>query len=112
MRVLDYDSVHVYDTVLENNLPFSIYDTVFQNPGTYEITLADQFGCDSLVYVHLTVLNNVTDTVDSTVCFSELPLIWNDTIFRADMLDALEGSGTPSITLSTVLTAANGVTAP
>ena len=109
MRVLDYNPTHVYDTVLENNLPFGIYDTVFQNAGTYEITLSDQFGCDSAVFVHLTVLYNVTAVDDSVVCFSALPLTWNNTVFRADMMDTLAGSSVPIITHPGVLTASNGV---
>ena len=109
MRVLDYDPVHVYDTVLENDLPFGIYDTIFQNPGTYEITLSDQFGCDSAVFVHLAVLYNVSAEDDSTVCFNALPLIWNDTIFRTEMLDTLEGLNVLGIRLSSVLTASNRV---
>ena len=109
MRVLDYNPTHVYDTVLENNLPFGIYDTVFQNAGTYEITLSDQFGCDSAVFVHLTILYNVTAVDDSVVCFSALPLTWNNTVFRADMMDTLAGSSVPIITHPGVLTASNGV---
>ena len=109
MRVLDYGPTHVYDTVLENDLPVHIHDTVFQDAGVYEIILPDLFGCDSVVFVHLTVLYNVTAEDNFTVCFSALPFTWNNTVFRADMMDTLAGSSVPIITQSSVLTASNGV---
>ena len=83
-------------TILENDLPYPFLDTTFYEAGSYELMLTNMAGCDSMLTVVLTVLANVTDTVDSMICESALPFVWNGVEF------------TQAGTLPALLTAANG----
>ncbi|MBR4535057.1 MAG: gliding motility-associated C-terminal domain-containing protein, partial [Bacteroidales bacterium] len=73
----------LYVSVLENNLPYHLNDSVYQVDGTYMQYLQTRAGCDSTITLHLTVLNNVGTHLDSTVCADALPLTWNDSVFTA-----------------------------
>ena len=90
------DSVHVLmlkvnhpttfeiDTiVLQNFMPCVVNDSVYNAPGTYTQHLTNHVGCDSVLTIKLTVLNNVFTEVDSTICKEELPFTWNDSVFTA-----------------------------
>jgi len=94
VKELTDSTMNVY--VLEGNMPCEINDSVYQTDGTYIQHLVNAAGCDSTLTVVLTVLNNVSNTVDSTICDSELPLVWNEVAFG--------GAGTQFA----VLVAANG----
>lgn len=94
VKELTDSTMNVY--VLEGNMPCEINDSVYQTDGTYIQHLVNAAGCDSTLTVVLTVLNNVSNTVDSTICASELPLVWNEVAFG--------GAGTQFA----VLVAANG----
>ena len=76
-----------YDTVdtaiVENALPFSYNDSSYYAEGSYTQHLTNAAGCDSILTFHLTVYPNVTEEIDSTVCESELPISWNDSVFTA-----------------------------
>lgn len=90
------DSTVVYDTIVENQLPYHINGLTFNGPGVQIATLTTQSGCDSIVTVHLYVHNNVTAEADSVICDNQLPLVWNGVTF------------TQSDTQSVVLTAYTG----
>ena len=83
-------------TVQENNLPYLLDGVPYSEPGDYTQTLTNAAGCDSVVTLHLTVYYNQTVEVDSTVCDSELPIMWNGVTFTS--------AGTQTATL----TMANG----
>ena len=83
--------------VLENDLPVTLNGESYTGEGTHTQTLTNAESCDSILTVTITVLYNVTNSIDSTLCEDELPITWNGTEFTA--------SGTQSATL----TAANGV---
>ena len=74
------DTIHV--DVVENSLPYSILGALFNNAVT-DTTLhtTNAVGCDSTVLFSLSVWENVTTFVDSTVCAHMLPIIWNDSTF-------------------------------
>ncbi len=67
--------------IIENSLPFTLNDSVYAEPGIYTQYLTNAAGCDSVLTVNLTVYPNVTAEVDSTICESELPFTWNDSVF-------------------------------
>ena len=71
----------VSEDVLENDMPHVFLGNVYYGGGVDTITLVSASGCDSVIYYSLTVIPNVTVSVDSTVCESVLPLVWNDSIF-------------------------------
>ena len=82
-------SAALYDTIVENQLPYHYtngqIDTVFA-VGTPHFTtsrfmLSNANGCDSVVILELTVILNVSVELDSAVCPSALPLIWNGVEF-------------------------------
>lgn len=75
------DSTVVYDTIVENNLPYHINGLTFNGSGTQIATLTTQDGCDSIVTVHLFVHANVTSEADSVICDDALPLVWNGVTF-------------------------------
>ena len=81
----------VVETVLENNLPHTYLGHTYFGSVSDTLTLLSHAGCDSIVYYSLTVIPNVTVFVDSTICESELPLLWNGMW--------LESSGTFNVTL-------------
>ena len=75
------DSTTVYDTIVENQLPYHINGLTFNEPGVQVATLQTQDGCDSIVTVHLFVHHNVTAEADSVICDNALPLVWNGVTF-------------------------------
>ena len=84
----------IYDTIVENELPYSIGSLSFtkenfQNDAGLPVdnitvqlpTLLNADGCDSLRSYNLLLHRNVHTVLDSTVCFSSLPLKWHDITF-------------------------------
>ena len=50
---------------------------VYAATGDYTITLADQFGCDSVINLHLTVLPDaITEELKATISSEEIPYEW------------------------------------
>ena len=92
-------------TVLENDLPFVLNGDSLTTPGYHVQMLSNYAGCDSVLTVRLRVLYNVTVPADSTVCESELPLMWNDENFELAELQ----TETQTIVHTAVLTASTGV---
>ena len=84
VRVLLNTTSTIYDTIIENQLPWTylgvefttdITDTTFVIPNT--------LGCDSLINYNLHVRRNVSTVVDTSVCENFLPFIWNGVEFNA-----------------------------
>ena len=51
--------------------------SVYDSPGLYSTVLSNHLGCDSTAYLHLIVLSEmVQNTVEVSVCPSELPYKW------------------------------------
>lgn len=73
----------VYDTIVENQLPYPWNNAVFLASGSIVDTLVGATGCDSIVTMNLFVHMNVDTTLFDTVCESALPLHWNNRIFNA-----------------------------
>ncbi|HQQ21329.1 MAG TPA: gliding motility-associated C-terminal domain-containing protein, partial [Bacteroidales bacterium] len=84
------DSTTVFDTIVENQLPYHTNGLTFVGPGTQIATLSTINGCDSIVTIHLHVFYNVYAEADSVICDSELPLVWNNVTFtQTDTLTAV-----------------------
>ncbi|MDR1543383.1 MAG: hypothetical protein LBS50_03030 [Prevotellaceae bacterium] len=67
-------------------LPYSWRDTVFE-VGTVTHTavfnrISNLTGCDSIVTLNFTMLENVSEHIELKICESELPYLWRDTIFE------------------------------
>ena len=84
LTVLPSSYTTLYDTVLENNLPYTYLGNLFYGPvAHHRDTLQGINGCDSVVDFSLSVLYNVGITVDSTICQSLLPFSWNGETFHS-----------------------------
>ena len=83
-------------TIYERELPYALNADTYDSAGTYTQNLTNVAGCDSALTVVLAVIPTVYASADSTICSSDLPLIWNGVEFTA--------AGTQTATLQ----AANG----
>jgi len=69
----------IYDTVMENDLPFVFNGTTFYNEVSDSLlVIPNSNGCDSVIHYSLYVCRNQTTMMDSTACMSHLPLYWNN----------------------------------
>ncbi|MDT8308799.1 MAG: gliding motility-associated C-terminal domain-containing protein, partial [Bacteroidales bacterium] len=65
-----------WDTICDNH-SLTWNGNTYNTAGTYTATLTNQFGCDSVATLNLTV-NPVTYSITyDTVCFNHLPYSWN-----------------------------------
>lgn len=110
-------STHSIDTaIVENALPLIWNDSVLYCSGgesdasfcSYQFTTLNAYGCDSTVTLNLTVWNNVSTTVDSTICENSMPITWNGMTFdtagtQASVLAAYTGADSTVIMIVNVL---------
>ena len=82
VREITDTTLHV--TVLENDLPYHLNDSSYHGEGIYTQTLTNSVGCDSILTLELSVLYNISVSLDSTVCTNELPFTWNDSLFTEE----------------------------
>ncbi len=71
-------------TICSSELPYTYGDTVFAvgtMSGDYPIVFESVFGCDSIITLSLTVNPIYSGTDAQTICSSELPYTYGDTVF-------------------------------
>ena len=80
----------VFDTILQNELPYAYHDSLFTlshfetgDDLSTSVVARTVHGCDSTIDFHLHLHRNVAVTEDSAVCADRLPLTWNDSTFAA-----------------------------
>ena len=83
------DTLALYDTVVQNSLPWTAYGHTFDSTGRYELLLSGTWpDCDTLLYYNLTVIDNVFDTTLTYICPGQLPYTlhgvtaYSDTVFN------------------------------
>ncbi len=83
------DTLALYDTVVQNALPWNAYGHTFDSTGRYELLLSGTWpDCDTLLYYNLTVIDNVFDTTLTYICPGQLPYTlhgvtaYSDTVFN------------------------------
>ena len=82
LQVIPTTYATVYDTIVENDLPYSFHHHTYSNDTVGDtLHITSIAGCDSIITYSLTVHRNVTATADSTICSSQLPFLWNDSTF-------------------------------
>lgn len=82
----------VYDTVVENQLPWTYLTRVYnQSVMGDTFVLHNVYGCDSVVSYYLHVWPNVANTATRDVCINDFPITWNGVNFP--------GPGTRTVTL-------------
>ena len=87
-------------TIYMTDLPFVWNGNSYNAGGTYNITLVNTNGCDSLLTLNLTVLTTIpplTVTIDTAICVQDLPLVWNGKDYSSegqyrDTLVAISGA--------------------
>ena len=86
VTVLHSSSDTINTVIIENDLPYTFLNTTFTAAvADTALHTTNAVGCDSTVVFTLHVWDNVTTTVDSTVCAHQLPVTWNGVAFsRAD----------------------------
>lgn len=83
---------NISETILQNNFPY-IFNGQSYTTNDFDITngnytihdtiiITSITGCDSIIYYALTMIPNIVIYVDTTVCESMLPLVWNGIIFN------------------------------
>ena len=55
----------------------------YNTTGTYQLTLVNNAGCDSIATLNLTVIPTTYSTTDTSICESQLPLVWNGNNYNA-----------------------------
>ena len=74
-----------YDTVVQNQLPHPFNGQTFNDSVSHtNVTIANTHHCDSIINYSLYVHWNVFTQIDTTICDSQLPLVWNRLTFVAD----------------------------
>ena len=68
--------------VCDNELPFEWNGRYYDTTGMYLDTLAAVTGCDSIVMLALVVNPTYNQQEAATICDSELPYTWRDTVFQ------------------------------
>ncbi len=64
-------------SICSNQLPYNWNGQNYNAPGTYTATFTSTSGCDSIVTLNLAVNPIITNTVNTTICSSQLPYNWN-----------------------------------
>ncbi len=70
-------------TICTAQLPYSWNGNNYNAAGSYNVTLTNVAGCDSIATLNLTVNNAVTSTTDATICSTQLPYLWNGNNYNA-----------------------------
>lgn len=80
------------DTIVcENDLPFVWLGNDYLATGSYNDTITNSAGCDSILTLNLTVNENTFSTIDTTVCETNLPFVWlgNDYLLTGSYNDTI-----------------------
>jgi len=85
------------DTVYAASLPFAWNGNDYDSAGTYNDTLTNSAGCDSIATLVLVVRRLGFSTTTDSVCAASLPFVWNGKAYPiagtyADTLIDAEGS--------------------
>ncbi|MFY7886082.1 MAG: cadherin-like beta sandwich domain-containing protein, partial [Dolichospermum sp.] len=70
-------------TICSNQIPYTWNSNSYNTAGTYNVTLANSVGCDSVATLNLTINSTSSSTTNATICSSQLPYSWNGTNYNA-----------------------------
>lgn len=87
LNVNPTNSVTIFDTVVENNLPHYFHSMTFSTDADSSMFFAaDRPACDTIIEYHLKVWHNISDTILHYICNSDVPFhdggftFYNDSI--------------------------------
>lgn len=80
VTVLPYNRDTIHTTICTSQLPFQWHGINFTNTGYYSDTISNTVGCDSIITLHLTVINgnppaapsSITQTLVNNTCFGRI----------------------------------------
>lgn len=78
-------------SVCPSQLPFTWNGNTYNSAGSYNVTLVNAAGCDSVATLVLTVKNNTSSSTPVSVCLAQLPYSWNGNTYN--------GAGSYNVTL-------------
>ncbi len=83
LTLLTLPSYAIYDTIgiCDNQLPYTYGDSIYNDFGDYGIFLKTEYGCDSIIHLHLLSLSSYVYSDTLSICSNELPYTYGDTIF-------------------------------
>lgn len=88
LAIYENTSSIVSETITENQLPYLYNGVTFTNEvNNYLITLINANGCDSIVTYNLQISTNTFETIDTTVCFNSLPIVWRGFVFNQEGIE-------------------------
>ncbi len=101
---LVYETVAI--TICANQLPYTWNGNIVNAGGTAvsTFTATSAAGCDSITTLNLTVNPLLTDTVEVTICQSQLPYTWNGVVVNSG------GVGAASFTTPSLVTGCDSTT--
>ena len=70
-------------TICTVQLPYLWNGQTYNAGGSYNVTLINIAGCDSIATLNLTVNNQVTSTTNVSICNTQLPYSWNGNSYNA-----------------------------
>jgi len=70
-------------TICDKELPYSWNGQTYNSAGTYNVTLKNSAGCDSVATLVLTVNAASSSTTNMAVCQNQLPYNWNGQTYNA-----------------------------
>ncbi|MFT3679576.1 MAG: sugar-binding protein [Ferruginibacter sp.] len=69
-------------TICNAQLPYTWNGNTYNTAGSYNVTLINTGGCDSIATLNLTVNNAVTSNTNVTICNAQLPYTWNGNTYN------------------------------
>ena len=70
-------------SVCSNQLPFTWNGNIYTAAGSYNDTIANAAGCDSILTLNLTLKPNTASTTNIAICSNQLSFTWNGNIYNA-----------------------------
>jgi gliding motility-associated-like protein len=69
--------------ICASELPYAWNGHRYTQAGTFSVTLADSYGCDSVATLQLFVKANTSSTTKASICSAQLPYRWNGQSFSS-----------------------------
>ena len=76
--IVNYTTTSTDSVIICYGEGYTWNDSIYTAAGEHMITLTNAAGCDSVAYLHLTIMPEMLfDSISLAVCPSELPYVWN-----------------------------------
>jgi len=84
LTVLSSDTTYLSGTICSGN-SFAVGDSLYTQSGIFSTPLINQFGCDSLVILDLSVLPPMIQNLTDTICFGDSVSVGSSVYFETGM---------------------------